>query len=73
MHSSKGRADCIIETPEFVYVFEFKRDGSTKEALAQIEAQGYAKPYEADTRKLFKIGVNFSSKERNIIDWEVAG
>ena len=72
-HSSKGRADCIIETPEFVYVFEFKRDGSAKEALAQIEAQGYAKPYEADTRKLFKIGVNFSTAERNITEWEVAG
>ena len=73
VHSSKGRADCIIETPEFVYVFEFKRDSSAEEALVQIETQGYAKPYEADTRKLFKIGVNFSSKERNITDWEVAG
>lgn len=71
IHSAKGRADCIIEADDFVYVFEFKRDVSAKEALAQIEEHGYAKPYEADNRKLFKIGVNFSTKERNIVEWLV--
>ena len=71
VHTAKGRADCVIETDNFVYVFEFKKDVSAKEALAQIEEQGYAKPYESDKRKLFKIGVNFSSKDRNITEWEV--
>ena len=71
VHSAKGRANCIIEADDFVYVFEFKRDGSAKDALAQIEEQGYAKSYEADKRKLFKIGVNFDTKERNITEWEV--
>ena len=72
VHSAKGRADCIVETDDYIYVFEFKRDVSAKEALAQIEEQGYAKPYEADKRKLFKIGVTFSTQERNITDWEVS-
>lgn len=71
VHSSKGRADCILETSEYIYVFEFKRDVSAKEALKQIEEQGYAKPYSADRRKVFKIGVNFSTTERNITEWEV--
>ena len=71
VHSAKGRADCIVETPDYVYVFEFKRDVSAKEALRQIEEKGYAKPYAADKRKLFKIGVNFSSQEKNISEWEV--
>ena len=71
VHSAKGRADCIVETPDYVYVFEFKRDVSAKEALRQIEEKGYAKPYAADKRKLFKIGVNFSSAEKNISEWEV--
>ena len=70
VHSAKGRADCVVETPDYVYVFEFKRDGSAADALQQIEEQGYAKPYAADKRKLFRIGVNFSSKERNIVEWE---
>ena len=69
VHSAKGRADCILETADYVYIFEFKRDVSAKQALAQIEEQGYAKPYVADKRKVFKIGVNFSSKERNITEW----
>ena len=73
VHSSKGRADCIVECPDYVYVFEFKRDGSAKEALEQIEEQGYAKPYAADSRKLYKIGVNFSSSERNITEWICKG
>ena len=71
VHSAKGRADCIIETPDFVYVMEFKRDSSAKDALSQIDEAGYARPYSADKRKIFKIGVNFSSVERNIDGWEV--
>ena len=72
VHSAKGRADCILETDEYVYLFEFKRDKSAQEALAQIEAQAYTESYESDKRKLFKIGVNFSTEERNIIEWQVA-
>ena len=71
IHSAKGRADCIVETDAQVYIFEFKRDGSAEEALEQIEAKGYALPYAADKRKLFKIGVSFDSKERNLKEWKV--
>ncbi|MBR1714870.1 MAG: ATP-binding protein [Treponema sp.] len=70
-HSAKGRADCIVETEEYVYVFEFKRDGTAEDALSQIDSQGYAKPYEADERKLIKIGAVFSSEERTLSDWLV--
>ena len=70
-HSAKGRADCIVETEDYVYIFEFKRDKSAEEALQQIEDMGYAKPYAADQRRLLKIGVNFDSKERSINGWEV--
>ena len=72
IHSAKGRADCIVETDDYVYIFEFKRDKSAKEALNQIEDTGYAKPYAADKRSIIKIGVNFASKERNIDGWEVS-
>lgn len=71
VHSAKGRADCILETDDYVYIFEFKRDVSAAQALEQISSQGYATPYAADKRKLYKIGVNFSSAERNISEWVV--
>ena len=68
---SEGRVDCIVETPRYVYLFEFKLDGSAAEALKQIEDKGYARPYEADTRKLYKVGVSFSSTTGTIEDWEI--
>ncbi|SEH32670.1 ATP-binding protein [Selenomonas sp. KH1T6] len=71
VHSSRGRADCILETDRFVYIFEFKVDKSAKEALAQIEEKGYAAPYGADKRQLFKIGVNFDSESRSLSEWLV--
>ena len=68
---SEGRVDCIVETDKYVYIFEFKLDGTAGEALAQIEAKGYARPYEADARRLFRIGAVFSSQTGTISDWAV--
>ncbi|MCQ2315086.1 MAG: ATP-binding protein [Bacteroidales bacterium] len=68
--NSRGRADIIVETDDYVYIFEFKLDGTAAEALKQIEDKGYAEPYAADKRKLFKIGVGFSSEKKNIVEWE---
>ena len=68
---SEGRVDCIVETDKYVYIFEFKLDGMASEALAQIKAKGYARPYEADARKLFRIGAVFSSQTGTISDWAV--
>ena len=67
---SEGRADCIVETPKYVYIFEFKLDGTADEALAQIRERGYGKPYEADSRQLFFVGASFSSKTGTIEDWK---
>ncbi|MCQ2317246.1 MAG: ATP-binding protein [Bacteroidales bacterium] len=69
--NSRGRADIIVETNDYVYIFEFKLDGTAAEALKQIDDKGYAEPYAADSRKLFKIGVGFSSEKRNIAEWSV--
>ena len=63
---SQGRVDCIVETPDYVYIFEFKLDGSAEQALQQIKDKGYARPYLADSRKLYQIGVNFSSETGTI-------
>ena len=68
---SQGRVDCIVEVPGYVYIFEFKLDGSAQEALRQIEEKGYTRPYAADPRKLFRIGVNFSSETGTISEFEV--
>ncbi|MBS6470336.1 MAG: ATP-binding protein [Bacteroides sp.] len=68
---SQGRVDCVIETPQYVYIFEFKLDGTAAEALQQIEEKGYAREYASDARKLFKIGASFSSETGTIGEWQV--
>ena len=54
----------------WVYIFEFKLEGKADEALAQIEEKGYARPYKADSRKLFKVGIVFSSETGIINGWK---
>ena len=69
---SHGRVDCIIETEKFVYIFEFKLDGTADEALQQIEDKGYAREYATDSRRIFKIGASFSSETGTVEDWKEA-
>ena len=72
MHTFTGRIDCKVETQDFIYLFEFKRDDTAKAALAQIDSKEYSLPFVADTRKLYKIGVSFDSESRKLVGWEVA-
>lgn len=69
--NARGRADLIVENDNYVYIFEFKLDGTAEEALEQIAAQGYAEPYATDPRKVVRIGVSFSSAQHNIAEWQV--
>ena len=69
---SQGRVDCIVETPKYVYIFEFKLDGSADDALTQIEERGYAAPYSAGSRRVFRIGASFSSATGTIAEWKQA-
>ena len=68
---SQGRVDCVLETADYIYIFEFKLDGTAEEALRQIEEKGYAQEYAADSRKLYCIGAGFSSETGTIGDWAV--
>ena len=70
-HTSDGRMDMVVQTADYIYLFEFKLDKSADEALAQIEEKQYALPFATDPRKLYKIGVNFSSKTRRIESWKM--
>lgn len=68
---SYGRLDCVVETPKYVYIFEFKLDGSAVAALKQIDDMGYATEYLSKGKNIYKIGVNISSETGTVADWEV--
>ena len=67
---SYGRLDCCVETPDHVYIFEFKLDGSAEQALRQIEERGYATEFLSSGKTIHKIGVNISSETGTVEGWE---
>ena len=69
--TSRGRIDLVLQTADYIYVMEFKLDGSAEDAIKQIEERQYALPFAKDSRKVYTIGVNFSSQTRNIDRWIV--
>ncbi|MDE7161074.1 MAG: ATP-binding protein [Muribaculaceae bacterium] len=68
-HTSDGRIDLLIETEDFIYIIELKYDRSAEEALRQIEEKHYDLKFRTDGRRIFRIGVRFSSTTRRIEDW----
>ena len=77
--SGNGYSDILIEAPskrigiviEVKYAEKGDMDTACTKAMKQIEEKQYALPFIKDSRKLFKIGVNFSAKTRNIEEWKV--
>ncbi len=67
-----GRTDLVVWMPDTIYVFEMKVNGTAEEALCQIDTQDYALPYQADGRKVVKIGVKFNAETRVPEKWIVA-
>lgn len=67
--TSAGRIDLLIKTDRYIYVMEFKYNGTAQEAMDQIESKGYALPFINDSRDVIKVGVNFDGATRNIGGW----
>ena len=71
VRTAKGRMDILMKTDTTIYVMELKLDGTVEEALKQIDDKGYAIPYEADGRRIVKVGIRFSFEERTITEWKI--
>lgn len=67
--TSSGRIDLLIKTKKYIYVIELKLNGTAEDAMRQIEEKGYALQFASDPRTLYKIGISFSTKSRNIDRW----
>jgi hypothetical protein len=72
LRTADGRIDALVETKKHVYCFEFKLDGTAEEALLQIDSKEYLLPWQNREKKLFKIGIDFDFKKRNIGSWKIA-
>lgn len=61
----------LIDEGKYYFLSRPRRFGkslmlSTIRALAQIEDKGYALPYQADPRRLYKTGAQISTEKRRI-------
>jgi hypothetical protein len=70
VHTARGRCDAIVKTDQYIYAFEFKRDGTAPAALQQIEERAYLSPYADDAREKIAVGINFSSETKQVVEWE---
>ena len=70
-HTSEGRIDMTMETPDYVYIWEFKYEKSAQEALRQIKDKDYAEPFRASGKQIVLVGVNFSHAVKGIDDYVV--
>jgi hypothetical protein len=70
--TSNGRIDVLLQTKEYIYIIEIKINDTVEAALKQIEDKGYARRFADDKRRIFKIGVRFSTENRCIDSWKLA-
>ena len=68
--TATGRLDLVVSTNTSIFVMELKYDKSPDVALEQIESKQYTLPYLQDKRNVFEVGINFSSKEKTVVDWK---
>ncbi len=67
--TSSGRIDLSVETPGYVYLFEFKIDKSARAAMDQIRKRQYWTKYLSSNKKIYLIGANFDTKTRLLNEW----
>ena len=66
VRTSHGRIDLVVKTRDYIYIIELKFDKTAEEAMAQIREKEYDLPYRNDGRRIFRIGINFSSATRHL-------
>ena len=69
VHSSRGRADSVVETATHVFIFEFKFKKTAEAGLQQIKDKKYADKYRASNKIIIGIGVNFVPEDKEVNEW----
>ena len=66
-----GRIDMVLKTDHTIYIFELKYNKSAEMAMKQIEQKDYARIFAGDSRKIIKVGLNFSEDRRSLESWKI--
>ena len=68
--TSEGRIDAYVRTENTIYIFEFKLDKTSDEAIDQIVNRHYYEKFQSCGLPIRMIGVNFNSAKGRIDDWK---
>ena len=68
--TNKGRIDVLCQLADMFYIFELKVDQDASIAMRQAVNQQYSQRCRHQGKQMVVIGVNFSSKKRNIDTWQ---
>ena len=68
---TENRIDVVVKTSDDIYVMELKLNRPAQEAIEQIDTNYYLIPYTLDDKRLTKIGMSFSTSERNVTEWVI--
>ena len=66
--TNDGRIDMTAETPDDIYIIEFKLDRPAAEAMEQMRGKDYAGRYALSEKRVNLIGFSFSSEKRTIVE-----
>jgi hypothetical protein len=69
--TGRGRIDLVVEFPDKVFVIEFKCNQKPQVGLQQIQDQGYAERYQKSGKRVFLMGLEFSTEQSNLVAWQV--
>ena len=65
-----GRVDAVLTCPGDIYIIEFKFNQSAEKAIEQIKEKKYYESYLDTNKKIHLLGINFSTEEKNIVEWK---
>ena len=68
LQTNKGRIDAYVETDNYIHIMEFKIDNNS--AMKQINEKKYYERFLDSNKKIILVGVNFSKKDKEIINWD---
>ena len=70
LSSYHGRADAVIKTKDYIYIFEYKMAPITAaEGINQIKTQGYADEFMSDPRKKIVVSFVVDREKRQIAEY----
>ncbi|MDO5525739.1 MAG: AAA family ATPase [Prevotella sp.] len=71
VRTATGRVDMVMRTATKLYLIELKINQSAAKAMNQINLKDYPARFAIQNLPVVKVGINFSTKERTITDWDI--